>query len=247
MKELSDDIVTCADMAIDERGRDGTGDWHGQDLPALHRPDMVVLDANAIMGRPPGGGQGWAETGGPDGKGTKTGIELSVSEFMGLTAAVGGGVGVQVAGELIGLEAIGAAGPPAVTALMTAGITAVVAAGVLGYAGGTLLNKTETVQSWVSAATDYLVYGNTDLKIYDQIKTPNVTPVGPWPAPQPPAEPIQIEYDASINSDNMYWFTANPGDTSLVMWDTPVEALAASVDLVGTMMGNNLFALFWVP
>jgi hypothetical protein len=243
-----DDIVTFADRALDERDRDGTGDWHGPTLPALHRPDTVILNANDILGRDPSG-QGWAETGGSDGKGTKDAPEhLTVSEFMGLSAAVSAGIGVEVAVDLVGGAAIVAAGPTAITTLVSAAGAAVVAAGILGFKGGQLLNETQWMQDLVSATTDWLVYGNKDF-IYDKIKTPNVTPIGPLPMPL-----IPLEYDASIDSDHMMWFNLNPGDTSVVLWDTPVEALAASEyasfalsgDLAG-LMGFNLFALFYTP
>jgi hypothetical protein len=249
-------IVTFADRALDERDRDGAGDWHGPNLPALHRPDTVILNANDILGRDPGG-QGWAQTGGTEGKGTKDAPEhLTVSETMALATAVSAGVGVQVAGSLIGTEAIIAAGATTVTTLVSAAGAAVFAAAILGVKGGQLLNETQWMQDLVAATTDYLVYGNMDdLKIYDQIKTPNVTPVGPWPAPPPAPEPLKLEGDASINSDHLMWFSLNSGDTSVVMWDTPVEALAASEfaaaalagDLVGLMGGFNLFALFYTP
>jgi hypothetical protein len=248
MELVTDDIVTFADMALDERDRDGSGDWHGPNLPALHRPDTVVLHANDILGRDPGG-QGWAETGGTDGKGTKDAPEhLTVSETMALGTAVSAGVGVQIAVNLIGGEAIIAAGATTIITLASAAGAGVIAAGILGVKGGQLLNETQWMQDLVSATTDWLVYANKDF-LYDKIKTPIVTPIGPLPLPLMP-----LEADASIDSDHLMWFSLNPGDTSVVLWDTPIDALAASEfaasalagDLV-SLMGFNLFALFYTP
>lgn len=180
----------------------------------------------------------WAQTGGPDGgKGTKDGPEpiMTGGEFLTLAGAVGAGVGVHVALATIGLEGIVASGATTIVAMAGAGVTGLVATGMLTYAGTTWLINTDTGQQMLNAATDYLVHGGIG-ETYDKIKTPNVTPIGPWP----------IEFDASIQNDNALFFSANPGDTHTILWDTPIEALAAGMDLTGHF-GNNLFVLFFAP
>jgi hypothetical protein len=65
--------------------------------------------------------------------------------------------------------------------------------------------------------------------------TPNVTPIGPWPLEVSTAAPV----------DNMLFFVADPNTTSVMLYDTIIEAAFAEVQ--GLSHGADLFALWFLP